>query len=63
MSYFNNFPYKYPHNESIYEYSYQRMFQDGLLLGRYVRGFVLPVLEYCSGVRWSAADTHLKLNY
>ena len=26
-----------------------------------VRGFVLPVLEYCSAVWCSAADTHLKL--
>ena len=25
------------------------------------RGFVLPVLEYCSAVWCSAADTHLKL--
>ena len=24
-------------------------------------GFVLPVLEYCSAVWFSAADTHLKL--
>ena len=37
------------------------MFHDRLLLGRYFRGFVLPVLEYCSAVRCSAADTHLKL--
>ena len=27
------------------------------------RDFVLPVLEYCSAVWWSAADTHLKLLY
>ena len=32
-----------------------------LLLGRCFRGFVLPVLEYCSAVWCSAADTHLKL--
>ena len=31
------------------------------LLGRYFRGFVLPVLEYCSAVWCSAAATHLKL--
>ena len=31
------------------------------LLGRCFRGFVLPVLEYCSAVWCSAADTHLKL--
>ena len=30
-------------------------------LGRCLRGFVLPVLEYCSAVWCSAADTHLKL--
>ena len=34
---------------------------DRLLLGRCFRGFVLPVLEYCSAVLCSAADTHLKL--
>ena len=33
----------------------------GMLLGRCFRGFVLPVLEYCSTVWCSAADTHLKL--
>ena len=31
------------------------------LLGRCLRGFILPVLEYCSAVWCSAADTHLKL--
>ena len=31
-----------------------------LLLGRCFRGFVLPVLEYCSAVWCSAADTHLR---
>ena len=30
------------------------------LLGRCFRGFVLPVLEYCSAVWCSAADTYLK---
>ena len=34
---------------------------DRLLLGRCFRGFVLPVLEYCSEVQCSPADTHLKL--
>ena len=38
-----------------------RVFHDRSLLGRYFLGFVLPVLEYCSAVRCSAADTHLKL--
>ena len=40
-----------------------RMFHDISLLGRCFRGFVLPVLEYCSAVWCSAADTHLKLIY
>ena len=31
------------------------------IIGRCFRGFVLPVLEYCSAVWCSAADTHLKL--
>ena len=34
---------------------------DWLLIGRCFGGFVLPVLEYCSAVCCSAADTHLKL--
>ena len=38
-----------------------RVFHDRSLLGRCFRGFVLPVLEYCSAVMCSAADTHLKL--
>ena len=38
-----------------------RVFHDRSLVGRYFRGFVLPVLEYCSAVWCSAADTHLKL--
>ena len=37
------------------------MFHDRALLGRCFRSFVLPVLEYCSAVWCSAADTHLKL--
>ena len=38
-----------------------RVFHDRSLLARCFRGFVLPVLEYCSAVWCSAADTHLKL--
>ena len=38
-----------------------RVFHDRSLLGRCFRGFVLPVLVYCSAVWCSAADTHLKL--
>ena len=38
-----------------------RVFDDRLLIGRCFWGFVLPVLEYCSAVRCTAADTHLKL--
>ena len=37
------------------------MFHDRSLLGRCFQGFVLSVLEYCSAVWCSAADTHLKL--
>ena len=37
------------------------VFHDRLIIGRCVWGFVLPVLEYCSAVWCSAADTHLKL--
>ena len=39
----------------------RRVFHDKLLIGRCFWGFVLPVLEYCSAVWCSAADTHLKL--
>ena len=38
-----------------------RVFHDRSLLGRYFRGFVLSVFEYCSAVWCSAADTHLRL--
>ena len=38
-----------------------QVFHDRRLLGRCFRGFVLPVLEYCSAVWCSAADTHLRL--
>ena len=38
-----------------------RVFHDRSPLGRCFLGFVLPVLEYCSAVWCSAADTHLKL--
>ena len=37
------------------------VFHDWSLLVRCFGGFVLPVLEYCSAVWCSAADTHLKL--
>ena len=33
------------------------VFHDRLLLGRCFRGFVLPVLEYCSAVWCLVADT------
>ena len=33
-----------------------RVFHDRLLIGRCFRGFVLPVLEYCSAVWCSAAE-------
>ena len=38
-----------------------RVFHDRPLLERCFLGFVLPVLEYCSAVWCSAADTRLKL--
>ena len=38
-----------------------RAFHDRSLLGRCFRGFILPVLEFCSAVWCSAADTYLKL--
>ena len=38
-----------------------RVFHDRSLLGRHFRGLVMPVLECCSVVWCSAADTHLKL--
>ena len=38
-----------------------QVFRDRLILGRCFIGFVLTVLEYCSAVWCSAADTHLKL--
>ena len=37
------------------------MLHDRSILGRCFQGFVLLVLEYCSAVWCSAADTHLKL--
>ena len=37
------------------------VFHDKLLIGRCFWGFVSPVLEYCSAMWCSAADTHLKL--
>ena len=38
-----------------------KVFHDKLLLGRCFRGFVLQVLEYCSAIWCSAANTHLGL--
>ena len=38
-----------------------RVFHDRSLLERCFRGFVLPILEYCSVVWCSAAETHLNL--
>ena len=38
-----------------------KVYHDRLFLMRWFRGFVLNVLEYCSAVWCSAADTHLKL--
>ena len=38
-----------------------RVFHDRSLLGRCFLRFVLPLVEYCSAVWCSAADTHLKL--
>ena len=38
-----------------------QVFHDRSHLGRCRRCFVLPVLEYCSAVWCSAADTHLRL--
>ena len=41
--------------------AFGEMLSGRCFLGRCFRGFVLPVLEYCSAVWCSAADTHLKL--
>ena len=38
-----------------------QVFHDILLLGRFFRGFVLPVFEYGSAVWCSAADAHFRL--
>ena len=38
-----------------------QVFHDRLLIWRCFWGFVLQVLEYCSAVWCSAADTHLRL--
>ena len=38
-----------------------RVFHNRSLVGRWFLGFVLVVLEYCSAMWCSAADTHLKL--
>ena len=58
------------HLRSVFRAAYQRVgilrkswrvYHDKLLLGRWFRNFVLPVLEYFSAVWCSAADTHLQL--
>ena len=58
------------HLRSVFRVASQRLgilrkswqvIHDRLLLGRCFMGFLLPVLEYCSMVWCSAADTHLKL--
>ena len=41
----------------------RQIFHDLSLLLRYFWSFVLPVLEYCSAVWCSAADSYLKLLY
>ena len=38
-----------------------QVIHDRLLLGKCFLDFVLPILEYCSALWCSAADTHLKL--
>ena len=38
-----------------------QVFHGRSLIGRCFRGFVFPVLEYCSAVWCSATDTHLRL--
>ena len=38
-----------------------QVFDDRMLFVRWFRGFVLPVLEHCSAMWCSDADTHLKL--
>ena len=38
-----------------------QVFHDRLLVGGCFRGFVLPVLEYCSAVWCWDADKHLRL--
>ena len=40
-----------------------RVIHDRSLLMRCLKGFILPVLEYCSALWCSTADTHLKLLY
>ena len=38
-----------------------QVLHDRLVLWRCLRGFLLPILEYCSVVWCSAANTHIKL--
>ena len=47
-------------SQGILRKSWQ-VFHDRSLLERCFKGFVLPLLEYCSAVWCSAVDTHLKL--
>ena len=44
----------------IWRTSWQ-VFHDKSLRGRSFRGFVLPVLEYCSTMWYSTVDSHIKL--
>ena len=48
-------------SKALYLEEVLALFHDRLLIRRCFWGFVLPVLEYCSAVWCSAADTHLKL--
>ena len=49
------------HLPSVFSAAAQRLGHDQSLLVRSFWSFVLPVLEYCSAVWFSAADSHLKL--
>ena len=55
----SNMPFE-NHLRSVSRAASLKVFHDRLLPMRCFRGFVLPVLEYSSAVRCSAADTHLK---
>ena len=49
-----------PDEIGLMKYSWQ-VFHNRLLIGRCFKGFVLPILEYCSAVWCSAADLQFKL--